>query len=392
MISVNENYLLLDKNYLFKEIADRLDAFKVKNGDNGLIGLGIGDVSLPLAPSVAEKFASAAAKMGTKTGFHGYAPYFGYDFLRQAVKNDYKNRKVDIETDEIFISDGAKCDIANILDVFDISDVLVPSPVYPVYSDVNFMKGNRINFLELKEENGFIPDPKTVVKKPYIIYICSPNNPTGIGYSASIIKSWVDFAFETGSVLLFDPAYGEYITSGGPRSVYEIDGSKNCAMEICSMSKRAGFTGVRCGWTVIPKGLKVGGVSLNELWQRRQSTKFNGVSYPVQVAATAALTEPGVSECREQIRYYLENAAIITDFCDKKHIKYYGGKCSPYIWMKCPEGFSSWQFFDFLLEKARIVSTPGVGFGSGGEGFMRLTAFNTKENTLEAVDRLDAVL
>ena len=392
MITVNENYLRLDKNYLFKEIADRLAAFKAKNGDNGLIALGIGDVSLPLAPSVAEKFAYAASKMGERSGFHGYAPYFGYDFLRQAVKNGYNDRKVSVETDEIFISDGAKCDIANILDVFDISDVLIPSPVYPVYADVNLMKGNRINFLELNEECGFIPCPETVDKKAYIIYICSPNNPTGIGYSASILKSWVDFALETGSIVVFDPAYGEYITGDEPHSIYEIDKSKDCAVEICSMSKRAGFTGVRCGWTVVPKKLKVGGVSLNELWQRRQSTKFNGVSYPVQVAATAALTEPGVSECREQINYYLKNAAILADFCNKKDIRYYGGKCSPYIWIKCPDGFSSWQFFDFLLEKAKIVSTPGAGFGSGGEGFMRLTAFNTRKNTLEAVKRLDTVL
>ena len=392
MISLNENYLRLDKNYLFKTVAEKLAAYKAKNGDNGLIALGIGDVSLPLAKKVAKKFSSAADMMQTKAGFHGYAPYFGYDFLLKAVQKRYQERKISVEKDEIFISDGAKCDIANILDVFDKSDALIPSPVYPVYTDVNTMKGNKINYLVLTEENGLIPRAENVEKKPYIIYLCSPNNPTGIGYSASIIKSWVDFALETGSVIIFDAAYAEYITGDKPHSVYEIDGGKNCAIEICSLSKSAGFTGVRCGWTVVPRALKVKGALINVLWQRRQSTKFNGVSYPVQVAAAAALSGAGKSECRRQIRYYLENAAILADFCDRKRIRHYGGNSSPYIWMKCPDKIDSWRFFDFLLERAKIVSTPGAGFGPGGEGFMRLTAFNTRENTLEAVKRLDGVL
>ena len=307
-------------------------------------------------------------------------------------KNGYNDRKVSVETDEIFISDGAKCDIANILDVFDISDVLIPSPVYPVYADVNLMKGNRINFLELNEECGFIPCPETVDKKAYIIYICSPNNPTGIGYSASILKCWVDFALETGSVIVFDGAYSEYITGDEPHSVYEIYGAKECSIEVCSLSKRAGFTGVRCGWSVVPKAIRVGGESLNALWQRRQSTKFNGVGYPVQVAACAALSEKGRFECKKQIKYYLDNAKLITKLCENKGITYFGGVSSPYVWMKCPNGYRSWKFFDYLLERAGIVATPGVGFGKGGEGYMRLTGFNTQEKTAEAVQRLYDIL
>ena len=392
MIPINDNFSLLDKNYLFYKVAERVRAYKAKNGDNGLIALGIGDVSLPLAPVIADSFADAARKMSQKEGFHGYAPYFGYEFLRRAVVDDYKRRNVTLKESEIFISDGAKSDIANLLDIFGRSDALIPSPAYPAYSDVNVMKGNAVFFLDTTEENGFIPEPERIEKRAYIIYICSPNNPTGIGYSTGIIKRWIDFALETGSVIMFDGAYEAYITGDVPHSVYEIDGAKRCAIEIRSLSKSAGFTGVRCGWSVVPEELKVNGISLNALWQRRQSTKFNGVSYPVQVAAAAALSEKGVAERKSQIDYYLKNARIIADFCNKKNIKHFGGKHSPYIWMKCPSGFSGWRFFDFLLDKAGIVVTPGDGFGAGGEGYVRLTAFNTRENTLKAVERLGGIL
>ena len=390
MIRINENYLSLKGRYLFKSIADKVAEFKVKNGDNGLIALGIGDVSLPLAPTVAAAFSAAAKGMGVTEGFHGYAPYFGYDFLREAIASTYSARGADINTDEIFISDGAKCDIANLTDIFGKSDVLIPSPAYPAYIDVNVMCGNTIKRLELSEDDGFVPHPDSGDKNARIIYLCSPNNPTGVVYSASILREWVGYALGTGSLIVFDGAYSEYITTGEPHSIYEIAGAKNCAIEICSLSKCAGFTGVRCGWCVVPKSLKVGGANLNALWQRRQSTKFNGVSYPVQVAAAAALSEQGKKECKKQIDYYLENAKLLCDVCKKCGIICYGGVSSPYVWVKCPKGYTDLTFFDLLLEKARIICTPGSGFGCDG-GFIRLTAFNLRSATVTAAKRLEKI-
>lgn len=326
--------------------------------------------------------------MGCAETFRGYGPEQGYDFLRDRLRSYYEGFGVSLSEDEIFVSDGAKSDLGNILDIFSRDNsVLIPDPVYPVYVDTNVMDGRRIIYADADESNGFLPMPDG--EKADIIYICSPNNPTGAAYSREQLKAWVDFALENGSVILFDSAYESFIVDPSvPHSIYEIPGAKGCAIEFCSLSKTAGFTGTRCGYTVVPDSLEFGGVRLNKLWLRRQTTKFNGVSYIVQRGAQAVFTPEGQAQTAANIAYYRENARIITAALDEMGIYYTGGKNSPYVWMKCPDGLDSWQFFDRLLERSAVVGTPGAGFGRNGEGFFRLTAFSTHENTLEATERL----
>jgi len=389
MIGINKNFAKLGGDYLFKEVAAKVGAFKQKNGDEGLISLGIGDVSLPLVRIVTDAFSSAVKGMGTKSGFHGYAPVGGYGFLRESICALYAERGVNVSADEIFVSDGAKSDIANLIDLFGRCDVLLPSPVYPAYADANVLSGNVVDYLIAEEKEGFIPLPDGVEKKRYLIYLCSPNNPTGVVYSKKTLEKWVNFALETGSVIIFDGAYSEFITGDEPRSVFEVEGAENCAIEINSFSKRAGFTGVRCGWAVVPKRLDVGGESLNGLWVKRQSIKFNGVGYPVQAAANAALSKDGRAQCGEQIKYYLENADILARSLVSCGLKVFGAKNAPYVWVRCPLGLSGWETFERLLYGAGLVCTPGEGFGEGGKGYIRLTAFGTRKDTLNASKRLE---
>ena len=330
--------------------------------------------------------------MGNAATFRGYAPEYGYDFLREAIANYYKKFPVDLSAEEIFVSDGAKSDVGNIVDILGDNEILIPDPVYPVYLDSNIMSGRKVSFLKGSQENGFLPLPDGVEEKPYIIYLCSPNNPTGAVYGREGLKKWIDFANKTGSLIIFDSAYEAFISGDYPHSIYEIEGAKSCAVEICSFSKTAGFTGTRCAWSVFPDELTVGENKLSFLWSRRQATKFNGVPYVVQRAAQAALSDGGQAQCREAIAYYMENAGIIGEVLKEKGIEFTGGENSPYLWLKCPNGMGSWEFFDFLLNNAQVVGTPGAGFGDAGEGYFRLTSFGSRESTLEAADRLRKLL
>lgn len=392
MITINKNYLNLKESYLFTEIAHRVAKFSEENQNADIIRLGIGDVTKPLCKAVVDEMIKASQEMGTPEGFHGYGPEQGYDFLRNAVKDYYGGYGVELEEDEIFISDGAKSDIGNILDILGKDNtVLIPDPVYPVYVDTNIMDARNVVYANSNESNGFLPLPDDNTRAD-IIYICSPNNPTGAVYSKEQLKKWIDYANKNKALILFDAAYESFVTDDYPHSIFEIDGSKTCAIEFCSLSKTAGFTGTRCGYTVVPHALKVDGTELNKLWLRRQTTKFNGVSYIVQRGAAAVFTPEGQEQIRANIAYYKENAKIITDAFDELGIWYTGGKNSPYVWMKCPGGMDSWTFFDKLLTEANVVGTPGAGFGENGEGFFRLTAFNTKEKTEEAVKRIKNVL
>ena len=392
MLKINENYLKLQESYLFSTISKRVSEYSAKNPDKKIIRMGIGDVMGPLGESVVKSMTDAAGQMGSKEGFHGYGPEQGYDFLKDAVVSYYGERDVTLDKDEVFISDGAKSDLGNILDIFSNDNtVLIPDPVYPVYVDTNVMDGRKIGFLNANEANGFLPLPEEDTKGD-IIYLCSPNNPTGAVYNREQLKEWVDFANRNGSVILFGAAYEAFVTDGLPRSIFEIEGARTCAIEFCSLSKTAGFTGTRCGYTIVPKELERGGAQLSSLWLRRQTTKFNGVAYVVQRAAEAAFTKEGRLECARQIDYYRRNAEAITKTLDELSIWYTGGKNSPYIWLKCPNNMKSWDFFDLLLTKANVVGTPGAGFGSGGEGFFRLTAFGSYENTKEAMERIKNVL
>ena len=391
-IKINENYFNVKKNYLFSEIAKRVNAYKEANPDADIIRLGIGDVTLPLSPVVVEAMKKASDEMGDAATFRGYAPEYGYDFLREKIAEYYKKFPVDLSSEEIFVSDGAKSDVGNIVDILGDNEILIPDPVYPVYLDSNIMSGHKVTFIAGSRENGFLPMPDGIERRPYVIYLCSPNNPTGAVYSRDALKKWIDFANETGSLIIFDSAYEAFISGDYPHSVYEIEGSKTCAVEICSFSKTAGFTGTRCAWSVFPDELTVGENKLSFLWSRRQATKFNGVPYVVQRAAEAALSDEGQKQCRESIAYYMENARIIADVLKEKGIYFTGGENSPYLWLECPNGMTSWEFFDFLLEKAQIVGTPGAGFGDAGEGYFRLTSFGSRESTLKAAERLKKLL
>ena len=391
-IKVNENFFNVKKNYLFSEIAKRVSAYSAEHPEAKIVRLGIGDVTLPLSPVVVEAMKKAADEMGNAATFRGYAPEYGYDFLREAIAEYYKKFPVNLSAEEIFVSDGAKSDVGNIVDILGDNEILIPDPVYPVYLDSNIMSGRQVSFLKGSNDNGFLPLPDGVEEKPYVIYLCSPNNPTGAVYSRDGLKRWIDFANKTGSLIIFDSAYEAFISGDYPHSIYEIEGAKSCGVEICSFSKTAGFTGTRCAWSVFPDELTVGDNKLSFLWSRRQATKFNGVPYVVQRAAEAALSDEGQAQCREAIAYYMENARIIGEVLKEKGIEFTGGENSPYLWLKCPNGMKSWEFFDFLLQNAQVVGTPGAGFGEAGEGYFRLTSFGSRESTLEAAKRLKKLL
>ncbi len=390
-MNINTNYQNISDSYLFSTIAKKVNEFAAANPDKKIIRLGIGDVTLPLCKAVVSALKAASDEMGVQETFRGYGPEQGYDFLKTKIQNYYKNNGVELDLDEIFISDGAKSDLGNILDLFaQDNTVLVPDPVYPVYVDTNTMAGRKIIYVDANAENDFLPLPDKSVKAD-IIYLCSPNNPTGAVYNKEQLKAWVDYANENNAVILFDSAYECFITDDNlPRSIYEIEGAKTCAIEFCSLSKMAGFTGTRCGYTVVPNALHDG--LLNKMWLRRQTTKFNGVPYIIQRGAEAVFTEEGQKEIQENLNYYKENAKIISDTLTKHNIWHIGGKHSPYIWLKCPNNMTSWEFFDYLLTNVQIVGTPGAGFGKNGDGYFRLTSFGSRENTLEAVKRLDEFL
>lgn len=406
MSYINENFLNLQESYLFSTIAKKVAKYVENNPNKNIIKLGIGDVTRPIVPACVEAMHKAIVQMGTANGFKGYGPEQGYEFLREAiVENDYRRRGIDIKKDEIFISDGAKCDCGNIVDIFsEDNKVAITDPVYPVYLDTNVMSGRsgkfdakaskyeNIIYLPITEENDFKPElPK---EKVDMIYLCFPNNPTGTVLSKEELKKWVDYASKNNSIILYDSAYEAFITEKNiPHSIYEIEGAKDVAIEFKSFSKNAGFTGVRCAYVVIPKQLK--GFSkdgkeyeINKLWNRRTCTKFNGVSYIVQRGAEATFSERGKEEIKENINYYMENAKIIKQGLEEAGFKVYGGVNSPYVWLKVPKNISSWEFFDKLLEEVNIVGTPGSGFGPSGEGYFRLTAFGTRENTIEAMKRI----
>ena len=404
MFKINDNYLKLPGSYLFSTIGRKVNEYAGANPDKKIIRLGIGDVTKPLAPAIIDSLHKAVDEMGDAATFRGYAPDLGYDFLRNAVaENDYKERGCDISPDEIFISDGAKCDSGNIQEIFATDNkIAVCDPVYPVYVDTNVMAGRTGTYDAKKEtwsdviympcvaENNFAPElPKEV---PDLIYLCFPNNPTGSTITKAQLQEWVDYANKNGSVIIYDAAYEAYISEEDvPHSIYECEGAKTCAIELHSFSKNAGFTGVRLGYTVIPKDLKCGDVTLHSLWARRHGTKYNGAPYIVQRAGEAVYSPEGKAQLKEQVAYYMKNAAYILNGLKDAGYTVSGGVNAPYIWLKAPKGMTSWEFFDYLLENANVVGTPGSGFGPSGETYFRLTAFGSYENTVEAVDRIKAL-
>ncbi len=391
-MKMNKNYANLESSYLFSTISKKIAAFTQENPDKEIIRLGIGDVTLPLTAPVVSALHDAVDDMAKAETFKGYGPEQGYAFLKDAIVNYYKNRDVEIEADEVFISDGAKSDLANILDLFDANNtVLVPDPVYPVYVDTNIMAGRKIIYANANKENGFLPMPNNDIKAD-IIYLCSPNNPTGAVYDKAQLTLWVNYATENNAVLIFDAAYESFIEDNMPHSIYEIPGAKACAIEFCSLSKTAGFTGTRCGYTIVPKQLARDGFELNKMWLRRQTTKFNGVPYIVQKAAAAVFSPEGMKAVQENIAYYKQNAKVIAEALDEAGVWYCGGKNSPYLWMQCPGDMKSWDFFDKLLETTGIVGTPGAGFGENGEGYFRLTAFGNCEKAKIAAEKLKTAL
>lgn len=401
MFSINENYLKLPGSYLFSTIAKKVAAYQSENPEAKVIRLGIGDVTLPLAPAVIKALHGAVDEMGAAETFKGYAPDLGYEFLRSTIaENDYRARGVQIDIDEIFVSDGAKSDSGNIGDIFGQNNkIAVCDPVYPVYVDTNVMAGRSglydpdrglfdgIIYMPCTAENNFIPE--LPAEKPDIIYLCFPNNPTGTTIPKAELQKWVDYALQIGALIIYDAAYEAYIAEDDvAHTIYECEGAKKCAIELRSFSKNAGFTGTRLGFTVVPKDLKCGDVSLNSLWARRHGTKFNGAPYIVQAAGAAVYSEEGKKQTKEQIAYYMNNAKVIREGLSDAGFEVYGGVNAPYIWMKTPQGMSSWDFFDYLLGKVQVVGTPGSGFGPHGEGYFRLTAFGSAQSTLEAVGRI----
>lgn len=404
MFKVNENYLKLPGSYLFSTIGKKVAAYKEANPDKSIISLGIGDVTQPLAPKIIESLHSAVDEMGKAETFHGYAPDLGYEFLRNAIaESDYKSHGCDIHADEIFVSDGAKCDSGNIQEIFSIDNkIAVCDPVYPVYVDTNVMAGRTgtydpstetwsdVIYMPCTAENDFVPDfPK---EEPDIIYLCFPNNPTGTTITKAQLQDWVDYANKIGAVIIYDAAYEAYISEDDvAHSIYECEGARTCAIELRSFSKNAGFTGTRLGFTVIPKELKQGDVMLNSLWARRHGTKFNGAPYIIQRAGEAVYSEAGKKQTAEQVAYYMNNAKTIREGLTEAGYKVSGGVNAPYVWLQVPEGMTSWEFFDYLLENANVVGTPGSGFGPSGEGYFRLTGFGTYENTVKAIERIKAL-
>lgn len=404
MVTVNHNYLKLPGSYLFSTIGKKVRAYKEENPDKEVISLGIGDVTQPLVPAIIDALHGAVEEMAHAETFHGYAPDLGYEFLRRAIaKNDYQDRGCDIAADEIFVSDGAKSDSGNIQEIFGTDNkVAVCDPVYPVYVDTNVMAGrtgeyNRVRenfdgviYMPCRKENGFLPEFPLEV--PDLIYLCFPNNPTGSAITKDELQKWVDYANKNGCVIIYDAAYEAYISEENvPHSIYECEGARTCAIELRSFSKNAGFTGVRLGFTVIPKELVRDGVSLHSLWARRHGTKFNGAPYIVQKAGEAVYSKAGKAQLKDQVGYYMRNAKLIHDELAKAGFSVSGGVNAPYIWLETPDKMTSWEFFDYLLKNANVVGTPGSGFGSHGEGYFRLTAFGTYENTLKAIDRIKSL-
>ena len=393
-MKLNKHYTELNESYLFSTIARKVREFQAANLERDVIRLGIGDVTLPLAASVTEAMHKAVDEQGRKESFHGYIPSEqGYEFLREAIQRYYAKNGVTLDISEIFVSDGAKSDLGNLLDLFDVDNtVLVPDPVYPVYVDDNVMAGRTIRYMAATAENQFLPMPGEDTEGD-IVYLCSPNNPTGATYSVEQLKVWVDWAKAHDALILFDAAYECFVTEPGlARSIYEVEGANEVAVEVCSFSKIAGFTGTRCGYTVVPQAIVKDNQSLNKMWLRRQTTKFNGVAYVVQRGAEAVFTEQGMKEIQDNLNYYRTNAAVIAKALEECGVWYCGGKNSPYIWLKCPGGMDSWQFFDWLLANAGVVGTPGAGFGACGEGYFRLTAFGDAARTREAADRIKAAI
>ncbi len=401
MFKINENYLKLPGSYLFSNIAKKVAAFSEANPDKEIIRLGIGDVTQPLAPAIIDSLHRAVDEMGRAETFRGYAPDLGYEFLRSAIaKNDYAERGCDISADEIFVSDGAKCDSGNIQEIFSVDNkIAVCDPVYPVYVDTNVMAGrtgiydtgtetwSNVIYMPCTAENDFVPELPG--KTPGIIYLCFPNNPTGTTITKEQLQAWVDYANKEGAVIIFDAAYEAYIMEESvPHSIYECEGARTCAIELRSFSKNAGFTGTRLGFTVVPKDLKCGDVMLHSLWARRHGTKYNGAPYIIQRAGEAVYSEEGKAQLKEQVAYYMKNAAVIYEGLKYAGYDVFGGVNAPYIWLKTPDKMTSWEFFDYLLEKANVVGTPGSGFGPSGEGYFRLTAFGSYENTAAAVERI----
>lgn len=401
MVKVNENYLKLQGSYLFSTIAKKVNAYAAANPDKKIIRLGIGDVTLPLAPAVTNALQKAVKEMGEQETFRGYAPDLGYEFLRNAIsENDYRARGCEINPDEIFVSDGAKSDSGNIQEIFALDNrIAVCDPVYPVYVDTNVMAGragefdeksgrwSEVIYMPCTAENGFVPELPTTV--PDLIYLCFPNNPTGSSITKDRLQEWVDYANKYGSIIIYDAAYEAYISEENvPHSIYECEGARTCAIELHSFSKNAGFTGVRLGYTVVPKDLIRGGVALHSLWARRHGTKYNGAPYIVQRAGEAVYSPEGKKQLADQVAYYMKNAAYIRQGLFDAGYTVYGGVNAPYIWLKAPNGMTSWEFFDYLLETANIVGTPGSGFGPSGETYFRLTAFGQYENTVEAIERI----
>lgn len=395
MPKLNEHYQDLKESYLFAEIAHRVAAYETEHPDAKIIRLGIGDVTLPLGDLAIKGLHEGVDAMASAETFKGYGPEQGYAFLRDAISAYYARNGVSVDAADIFISDGAKSDTGNISELFDNDNViLIPDPVYPVYVDSNIMNGKKVTYLSGNAENNFLPMPDPSVHAD-IIYLCSPNNPTGAVYNKEQLKEWVDYALNNHAVILFDSAYEAFISDPElPRSIYAIEGAKKCAIEFCSLSKTAGFTGTRCGYTVVPRELVFTAsngqeMSLHAMWNRRQSTKFNGTSYIIQKGAAAVFTEEGMAQCRENIAYYQENARIIADTLTRRNIRFFGGVHSPYIWFECPDGMESWEFFDYLLNNAQVVGTPGAGFGENGKNYFRLTSFNNHENTIAAMKRFE---
>ena len=390
---LNKEYANLKPSYLFRDVAQRRKAYEQAHPDKKVISLGIVDVTRPLPAAVVEAAKRAAEEMAHVETFRGYSPDQGYDFLREAIRAYYAEYGVALKLDEIFVSDGAKSDVGNLSELFDSSiTALVPDPVYPVYVDSNIMGGRKVIYAPASAENGFLPAPP-VGTHADLIYICSPNNPTGAAYDFDGLRAWVDYANGEGAVIIYDAAYEAFITTDDlPHSIYQIPGAEKCAIEVCSLSKTAGFTGVRCGYTIVPLALERDGVKLHAMWLRRQSTKFNGVSYIVQRMAEAAFSPEGRAQAMANLDYYRENARILGDVLTRHGITYFGGKSSPYLWLHCPDGMGSWEFYDELLNECQIVGTPGAGFGTQGEGWFRLTAFGERESVTEAAKRLDGWL
>ena len=401
MFKINENYLKLPGSYLFSTIAKKVNAYQAEHPDCKIIRLGIGDVTQPLAPAIITALHDAVEEMGDARTFHGYAPDLGYEFLRKAIaQNDYSDRGCDIQPDEIFVSDGAKCDSGNIQEIFSVDNkIAVCDPVYPVYVDTNVMAGRTgtydsktetwsdVIYMPCTAENGFAPQLPD--ETPDLIYLCFPNNPTGATITKAQLQEWVDYANRVGAVIIYDAAYEAYISEADvPHSIYECEGARTCAIELRSFSKNAGFTGVRLGFTVVPKDLKCGEVSLHSLWARRHGTKYNGAPYIVQKAGEAVYSAEGKEQLKKQVAYYMNNAKVIYHGLKDAGYTVSGGVNAPYIWLKTPDGMDSWAFFDFLLEKGNVVGTPGSGFGPSGEGYFRLTAFGSYENTVEAIERI----